>query len=85
MRASAPTAPELLDRYILAKTRALIDAVEGRMDDYDLPGAAMEIQAFIDALNNWYIRRSAATGSGGRASRSGADVDRVSTRSTRCS
>ncbi len=50
--------PELLDRYILAKTRDLVAAVEARMDEYDLPGAATEIQSFIDALNNWYIRRS---------------------------
>jgi len=49
---------EVLDRYILAKTAALVAAVEGRMDAYDLPGAAAEIQGFIDALNNWYIRRS---------------------------
>ena len=48
---------DLLNRYILAKTRDLVAAVEANMDDYDLPGAAMEIQAFIDALNNWYIRR----------------------------
>ena len=48
----------LLDRYILAKTRDLVEQVEVRMDAYDLPGAAMEIQSFIDALNNWYIRRS---------------------------
>ena len=60
---------DLLDRYILAKTRDLVAAVEANMDDYDLPGAAMEIQAFIDALNNWYIRRSRdrfwGTGEGG--------------------
>ena len=49
---------ELLDRYILAKTRDLVADVGARMDAYDLPGAAMEIQSFIDALNNWYIRRS---------------------------
>jgi isoleucyl-tRNA synthetase len=49
---------ELLDRYILAKTHDLVAEVEARMDAYDLPGAAMEIQSFIDALNNWYIRRS---------------------------
>ncbi|MCB0989852.1 MAG: class I tRNA ligase family protein, partial [Acidimicrobiales bacterium] len=48
----------LLDRYILAKTRGLVEAVTERMDAYDLPGATAEIQAFIDALNNWYIRRS---------------------------
>ncbi|MCQ3809823.1 MAG: isoleucine--tRNA ligase [Acidimicrobiia bacterium] len=49
---------ELLDRYILAKTRQLIEAVTRRMDTYDLPGAADELEGFIDSLNNWYIRRS---------------------------
>ena len=49
---------ELLDRYILAKTRDLVAKTEARMDAYDLAGAAMEIRSFIDALNNWYIRRS---------------------------
>ncbi len=69
---------ELLDRYILAKTRSLVAAVEGRMDDYDLPGAAAEIQGFIDALNNWYIRRSRDRfwGTGDAA---GADVDGLDT------
>ncbi|MCP3933928.1 MAG: isoleucine--tRNA ligase [Actinomycetia bacterium] len=49
---------ELLDRYILAKTHELVAEVTNHMDAYDLPGAAAEIQAYIDALNNWYIRRS---------------------------
>ena len=48
----------VLDRYLLAKTRALIDVTTDRMDVYDLPGATSAIQGFIDALNNWYIRRS---------------------------
>ncbi|MDE0269399.1 MAG: isoleucine--tRNA ligase [Acidimicrobiaceae bacterium] len=48
----------VLDRYILAKTRNLIAVATERMDAYDLPGATVEIAAFIDALNNWYIRRS---------------------------
>ncbi len=48
----------LLDRYILAKTRQLIEGVSAHMDAYDLAGATTEIHAFIDALNNWYIRRS---------------------------
>ena len=49
---------DLLDRYILAKTRQLTEAVTRRMDAYDLPGAAAELEGFIDSLNNWYIRRS---------------------------
>ncbi|MCY4456653.1 MAG: class I tRNA ligase family protein, partial [Acidimicrobiaceae bacterium] len=49
---------ELLDRYILAKTRELIAETEACMDKYDLAGATNAVRAFIDALNNWYIRRS---------------------------
>jgi isoleucyl-tRNA synthetase len=68
----------LLDRYILAKTRDLVAGVETRMDAYDLPGAAMEIQSFIDALNNWYIRRSRdrfwGTGDTGKADKAGLDT-----------
>tara|TARA_Y100001970_G_scaffold100597_1_gene126380 strand:- start:1351 stop:4509 length:3159 start_codon:yes stop_codon:yes gene_type:complete len=48
----------LLDQYILAKTRLMVETVTQSMDQYDLPGATSEIKAFIDALNNWYIRRS---------------------------
>ena len=49
---------DVLDRYVLARTRTLVQRVTERMDAYDLPGAAAEIAAFIDTLNNWYIRRS---------------------------
>ena len=34
-----------------------------RLDAYDLAGACADVTAFLDALNNWYIRRS-ATASG---------------------
>ena len=47
-----------LDRYILGKLGAVIETTTERMDAYDLAGATAEIQSFIDALNNWYIRRS---------------------------
>jgi len=50
--------PGVLDRYILAKTRGLVESVTERMDAYDIPGACAEISAFTDAMNNWYIRRS---------------------------
>ena len=48
-----------LDRYLLAKTSALVaTGSRAQMDTYDIAGACHEIVAFIDALNNWYIRRS---------------------------
>jgi len=59
MRAEFDTSsPQLLDRYILAKTRDLVEATTASLDSYDLPGACADINGFLDALNNWYIRRS---------------------------
>jgi isoleucyl-tRNA synthetase len=48
----------VLDRYILAKTGDLVRGVARALDAYDIPGACGEVASFIDALNNWYIRRS---------------------------
>ncbi|MFI7597319.1 isoleucine--tRNA ligase [Actinoplanes sp. NPDC049681] len=48
----------LLDRYILAKTNELIADVQAKMDDYDISGAAGAVRAYLDALTNWYVRRS---------------------------
>ncbi|MDE3086852.1 MAG: isoleucine--tRNA ligase [Acidobacteriota bacterium] len=48
----------VLDRYALAKTAALVAEVEGALDAYDLYGACAAVTSFLDALNNWYIRRS---------------------------
>jgi isoleucyl-tRNA synthetase len=50
--------PNVLDRYVLAKTRELVEAVTVELDEYDLFGAAAHIRAFLDVLTNWYIRRS---------------------------
>lgn len=52
------SSPHLLDRYILAKTRRLIENVTDQMDAYDIAGACAEVSSFLDAMNNWYIRRS---------------------------
>ncbi len=49
-----------LDRYVLAKTRELAEGVGDALEDYDLPGACAHVRAYLDALNNWYIRRSRA-------------------------
>jgi isoleucyl-tRNA synthetase len=57
-----------LDRYILSKAGRLIETVTSAMEVYDLSGACAGIEAFLDVLNNWYIRRSRdrfwGTGSG---------------------
>ena len=48
----------VLDRYVLAKTRAMVEEVTAGFEGYDLPAACQAIRGLLDALNNWYIRRS---------------------------
>jgi len=48
----------VLDRYVLAKTRELVESMTQRFDSYDLAGACTDVTSFLDALNNWYVRRS---------------------------
>ncbi len=50
--------PHLLDRYILAKTQELVTDVETQLDRHDIVGACATIREFLDALTNWYVRRS---------------------------
>lgn len=49
---------DLLDGYILAKTRDLIEDLSQCFDDYKLAEACRVITTFVDVLNNWYVRRS---------------------------
>ncbi|HLL65079.1 MAG TPA: isoleucine--tRNA ligase [Micromonosporaceae bacterium] len=48
----------LLDRYVLAKTGELADTVTAAMDAYDISGACNAVRSYLDALTNWYVRRS---------------------------
>ena len=48
----------VLDRYVLCKTRELVESVTADMDTYDLYLACSDVRTFLDALTNWYIRRS---------------------------
>jgi len=48
----------VLDRYVLAKTRAMVEDVTAALEGYDLPAACGAVRGMLDALNNWFIRRS---------------------------
>jgi isoleucyl-tRNA synthetase len=48
----------LLDRYVLAKTGELVASVQAQMDEYDISGACASVRSYLDALTNWYVRRS---------------------------
>jgi isoleucyl-tRNA synthetase len=48
----------VLDRYLLAKTRQLIVDVTDELEALDSPTAALRLRDFADVLTNWYVRRS---------------------------
>ena len=47
-----------LDRWILSELNATLRSVIEHMDTYDNFAACGQITAFVDALSNWYVRRS---------------------------
>jgi len=55
-RSTAST--DVLDRYLLAKTRDLVEAVTADLDGLDSTLAAAKLRDFADVLTNWYVRRS---------------------------
>ncbi len=58
-QAKAWTASDhVLDRYILAKTRATTDEMSALLDEYNVPSACQVLREYLDSLTNWYIRRS---------------------------
>ena len=47
-----------VDRWILSRLHTLIDTVRDEMEVYHLTNAPRAIEAFVDDLSNWYVRRS---------------------------
>ncbi|MEF8832944.1 MAG: isoleucine--tRNA ligase [Candidatus Thermoplasmatota archaeon] len=47
-----------IDRWLLSRKNSLIKEVEDGFDDLELHNSARSIEAFIDDLSNWYLRRS---------------------------
>ncbi len=55
--ASSPS-PAELDRWILSRLHATAETARERLDEFDATSAGRAIQAFVDELSNWYVRRS---------------------------
>ncbi|RDH13004.1 isoleucine--tRNA ligase [Tsukamurella pulmonis] len=51
---------DVLDRYILAKLAQTRDAMTEALDTCNIADACEELRLFVDALTNWYVRRSRA-------------------------
>ena len=51
---------DVLDRYLVAKTREMVAGVSADLNGFDTFGAAAKLRDFADVLTNWYVRRSRA-------------------------
>ncbi|MCS6712303.1 isoleucine--tRNA ligase [Brachybacterium sp. EF45031] len=51
-------AQDVMDRYVLARTGILVRETRQLLEDLDIVGATERIQAHLDMLTNWYVRRS---------------------------
>ena len=56
--APSPAERSLMDKWILSRLQTVARTVREEMESYHLTNAARAIEAFVDALSNWYVRRS---------------------------
>ncbi|HEY1956248.1 MAG TPA: isoleucine--tRNA ligase [Polyangiaceae bacterium] len=69
--------PSELDRWCQSELADTVRVVTERMDAYDVYGATQRLIDFVDALSNWYVRRSRE-----RFWRSGMDRDKLAAYAT---
>ncbi len=48
----------VMDKWILSKLNTLIKEIDEKLGEYDITGAALQIEDFTDELSNWYVRRN---------------------------
>jgi isoleucyl-tRNA synthetase len=53
-----PAERPVLDRWLLSRLAAVVQSADEGLARYDVNAAARPIQAFVEDLSNWYVRRS---------------------------
>ena len=53
-----PRSEALLDRWVLARLNQVTADVTRELDETDIYSATQVVEAFLDDLTNWYVRRS---------------------------
>ncbi|MEW6581934.1 MAG: isoleucine--tRNA ligase [Actinomycetota bacterium] len=56
--APPPAERPAIDRWALSRLDAVTAEVTARLEGYDATGAGRVIEAFVDDLSNWYVRRN---------------------------
>ncbi|MEN6479070.1 MAG: class I tRNA ligase family protein [Anaerolineales bacterium] len=55
---TAPQSDNPLDRWVIARSNEVVVTCTDRLENSDSLGATLAVEAFVDDLTNWYIRRS---------------------------
>lgn len=58
LRADEVTALPEMDRYLLARTRRLVESATKSLDEFAISDACDAVTDYIDLLTNWYIRNT---------------------------
>jgi isoleucyl-tRNA synthetase len=52
------TERNVLDRWIIAELYRTVERLTGQLDEYQIHAGAVTLAQFVDAVSNWYVRRS---------------------------
>ncbi len=47
----------VMDKWLLSRLHTTVKAVDEHLDNYRIPEAARALDAFVDEMSNWYVRR----------------------------
>ena len=47
----------VMDKWVLSRMNTMVQGVDDNLANYRIPEAARVLQAFVDDLSNWYVRR----------------------------
>ncbi len=48
----------VMDKWLLSRLNSTVRAVDSDLENYKIPEAARALEAFVDDMSNWYVRRS---------------------------
>ncbi len=48
----------VMDKWLLSRLNSTIRNVDSDLENYKIPEAARALEAFVDDMSNWYVRRS---------------------------
>jgi isoleucyl-tRNA synthetase len=48
----------IMDKWMMSKLNSLVKNIDDHLENYRITQGALELEAFVDELSNWYVRRN---------------------------